>query len=115
VTTNDDEGRASYVLAAAQATRFLAAFHARNDDEVQHYLTVLRADPRGFELTLGAMAELFLGALEKLDAQGALTCSVQSWVDQLALSCGAEADAIVAKYRRGGEQDGGQGATASDH
>jgi hypothetical protein len=98
--TDDDDGRASYVLAAAQAARFLAAFHARNDEEVQHYLAVLRDSPCGFELTLGGMAELFIGALESLGAD-ALGCGIQAWVDQLALSCGAEADAIVARHQGG--------------
>lgn len=95
-----DDHDPSYVLAAAQAARFLGAFHAKNDDEVQHYLAVLRDTPGGFELVLGALAELFLGALESLGAD-ALGCSVQAWVDRLAMSCGAEADQVVAKYQEG--------------
>jgi hypothetical protein len=44
------------------------------------------------------MAELYLATLQQLADLGALEGGVQVWVDRLALSTGAAADAVVAKH-----------------
>lgn len=94
--TDDD----SYALAAALATRWLAAYHAQ-DDQATAMLHALTADPRGLALAFGALGEMFVSTLTKLERDGALEGSTQVWLDRLALNHGAAADEVVAKYREG--------------
>lgn len=94
----------TYTLAAAMACRWLSAYHAR-DDQAGEILHALTADPRGLALAFGALGEMFVQTLVKLDAGGALEGGVQVYLDRLALNMGAVGDDVIERYRgdTGGE------------
>ena len=71
-----DEG---YTLSAAMAARWLSAYHAR-EDRAGAMLQALMADPRGLTRAFGALGDLFLNTLDKLDADGGLEGGVQLWL-----------------------------------
>jgi hypothetical protein len=97
---NDHERQA---LSAALATKWLAAHHAE-DEDAGPIMRALLADPRGLALAFGALGELVISVLTKLDADGAIEGGVQVYLDRLALNCGAAADAVVARHiGEGGE------------
>jgi len=89
--------RDRYAVAAAMASRWLAAYGAQ-EEAAAGLLAALTCDQRTFALTLGAMAEIHLSALAKLDAAGAID-GVQPWLDRAALEFGAAADEVVARHR----------------
>ena len=91
-----DDLRDRYAVAAAMASRWLAAYGAQ--EGAAGLLAALTCDPRTFALTLGALAEVHLSALAKLDAAGAID-GVQPWLDRAALEFGAAADEVVARHR----------------
>jgi|SRR5271163_313852 len=94
---NADDG----VLAASFAARWLASYHAQ-DDQARVILQTL--DHRGLAMMTGALGEIFIQTLAKLERDGALQGGgVQQWLDRLALNTGAAADAVAAKYRNDGE------------
>jgi hypothetical protein len=99
---NPDTDNEQYLLAGSMAAQWLAAYHAQDDQRVG-ILQALTADQRGLALAFGALGEMFLGILAKLDADGAIEGGVQVWLDRQALNFGAAADAVVAKYREGDE------------
>lgn len=88
----------SYTLAASMAARWLAAHHAQ-EPQAADMMNALLAEPRGFALVFGALADLFLNTLSKLDRDGALQDGAQVWLDRLALNAGAAADEVVARHR----------------
>jgi len=92
-----DDLRDRYAVAAAMASRWLAAYGAQEKDAAG-LLAALTCDPGTFALTLGALAEIHLTVLTKLDADGVID-GVQPWLDNLALTLGAAADEVVARYR----------------
>jgi len=92
-----DDLRESYTVAAAMASRWLAAYGAQ-EEGAAGLLAALTCDPQTFALTLGALAEIHLSLLAKLDATGAID-GVQPWLDNLALEFGAAADEVVARHR----------------
>jgi hypothetical protein len=87
----------TYTLAAAMACKWLAAYHAQ-DDQAGDILRALAVNPRGLALAFAALGEAFLSTLTRLDADGALEGGVQVHLDRLALNCGALADDVVARY-----------------
>jgi hypothetical protein len=93
-TANDD----SYTLAGAMACKWLAAYYAQ-DDQAGDILRALTVDPRGLALSFGALGELFVSTLSRLDADGVLEGGVQVWLDRAALSFGAAADDVVKRHR----------------
>jgi hypothetical protein len=100
VTTPDQYEQ--HTLAAAMASKYIAAHHAE-DPQAEHMLKTLLADQRGFALAFGAVVEMFIAALNKLEQAGAIGSSVQVWLDRHAMHLGAQADAIVDRYRDGAE------------
>ena len=101
--TDKPEDRESYVLGAAMASRFLAAYNAK-DPGCADMLQSMFADTRGAQLAFRALCEVVLNALKKLEDNNALEGSLQCWLDRLAMSIGAEADDVVARYRGKAEQ-----------
>lgn len=98
--TNHDD----YTLAASFATRWLASYNAQDDDQARAILTTL--DHRGLAMAFGALGEIFIQTLTKLESDGALQGGgVQQWLDRLAINTGAIADEVAAKYRTEGEQN----------
>ena len=93
-----DDLRDSYAIAAAMAARWLSAYCAR-EPRAEAMLQALLAEPRALARAFGALGELFLNTLTKLDADGVIEGGVQVWLDRLALNTGAAADAVVARYR----------------
>jgi len=92
-----DDLRDSYAVAAAMASRWLAAYGAQ-EEAAAGLLAALTRDPGTFALTLGALAEIHLGVLAKLHAAGAID-GVQPHLDSMALEFGAAADEVVARHR----------------
>jgi hypothetical protein len=97
--TNSD----SYILAAAMYTRWLAA-HKAEDPDAGRMLAKLTEDSRSHGLTLGAAAEIMIGVLDKLAADGALQGGTQVFLDRQAMTYGAAADAVVLRHRGAGGQ-----------
>jgi hypothetical protein len=95
---NPDTNSESYVLAAAMYARWLAAYTAE-DPDAERMLAALTSDARSYALALGTSAEILIGLLEKLDADGVVEGGVQTWLDRQALSFGAAADVVVERYR----------------
>ncbi len=95
-----DQSDAAGAIAASMACRWLAAHHAE-EPAAAEMMATLRSEPRGFELVFGALADIFLSTLNKLDADGAIQGGVQVWLDRLALNTGAAADAVVTRYLGG--------------
>jgi len=92
-----DDLRDRYTVAAAMASRWLAAYGAQ-EEGAAGLLAALTCDTGTFALTLGALAEIHLGVLTKLDADGVID-GVQPWLDSVALTLGAAADEVVARHR----------------
>jgi len=92
-----DDLRDRYTVAAAMASRWLAAYGAQ-EGAAAGLLAALTCDAATSALTLGALAEIHLSVLAKLDATGAID-GVQPHLDSLALEFGAAADEVVARYR----------------
>jgi hypothetical protein len=92
-----DDLRDRYAVAAAMASRWLAAYGAQ-EVAAAGLLAALTCDQRTSALTLGALAEIHLGALAKLDAAGVID-GVQPHLDSVALEFGAAADEVVARHR----------------
>jgi len=92
-----DDLRDRYSVAAAMASRWLAAYGAQ-EEGAAGLLAALTCDPQTSALTLGALAEIHLSLLAKLDATGAID-GVQPWLDRQALEFGAAADEVVARHR----------------
>jgi len=64
-------------------------------------------DHRGLAMMTGAMAEIFVQSLAKLERDGALQGGgVQQWLDRMAINTGAAADAVAAKYQNNEENNG---------
>lgn len=95
--SDPDPDQDNHTLASAFATRWLAAYYAQ-DDQARVILETL--DHRGLAMMLGALGEIFISTLTKLERDGSLQGGgVQQWLDRLALNVGAEADEVAAKYR----------------
>jgi hypothetical protein len=92
----------TYTLAASMACRWLAAYHAQ-DDQAGQMLYALRADPRGLALAFGALSDVFINTLKRLDRDGHLEGGTQLWLDRLAMNAGARADEVVARHQNEGE------------
>jgi hypothetical protein len=86
----------SYALAASMATRWLSAYCAQ-EDQADQMLAALTSEPRGLALAFGALGQIMLDLLEKLNKDGAIEGGVQLWLDRLALDTGAAADEVVTK------------------
>jgi hypothetical protein len=93
-----DPNHDSHTIASAMACKWLAAYHA-DDPNAGELLQALKADPRGLALAFGALADLFVSTLNKLDQDGAIEGGVQLWLDRLAMNLGAAADSVVSRYR----------------
>jgi hypothetical protein len=100
MSPNHDED--SYAIATAMASRWLAAYCAQAPD-AGDMLEGLTADRRASALALGALAEMHVALLTKLDRDGAIEGGVQLFLDRQALNFGAAADAVVNKYNKGQE------------
>jgi hypothetical protein len=94
------DGDESYTIAAATAARWVSAYAAQ-EDRAPAMLGALIADPRGLALAFAALGQILLDLLTRLEADGALGCSRQCWVDRLSMRLGAAADRVIARHRGG--------------
>jgi hypothetical protein len=104
LTVSDPNLDESYALAAALACQWLASYNAE-DGQAAQMLGALRADPRGLELAFGALSDVFLNTLNRLDSDGALPGGTQLWIDRLAMNVGAAADEVIARHQKNNEGD----------